>query len=115
MSINKDPEKLIDFLTSVLENYGTADVLTSPSDTDRKEVLDTVKLIDPEPIVRDLTTLVVNAVADTVHAMALRPADYADMKDLSSSMLALITKTLSSTEGKQIFADAFHAKLKSRG
>jgi hypothetical protein len=115
MSINKDPENCIAFLARVLESYGTAEVLTSPSDEDRKEVLDTVKLIDLDPIVRDLTTLVVNAVANTMHAMALRPADYADMKELPSSMLALITKALGTSEGKQLFADSFQDKLKSRG
>ena len=115
MSINKDSEKIIAFLASVLEDYGTAEVLTSPSTADRSEVLQAVKSIDPDPIVRDLTTLVVDTVADTLHSMALRPADYADMKELPSIVLALITKTLSSDEGRKMFEESFQTKLRSRG
>ena len=115
MSNIKDPKNPIEFLANVLENYGTAQVLNCPSDEDRAEVLEAVKTIDLSPVVRDLTTLVVDSVENVMHTMALRPADYADMKDLPRSMLSQLSKVLSTEEGKQLFADSFLAKLKSRG
>jgi hypothetical protein len=115
MSINKDSKNSIEFLAKVLENYGTAQVLNSPSDEDRAEVLAAIKTIDLSPVMRDLTTLVVDAVANAIHTMALRPADYADMKDLPDSMLLQLSKVLSTKEGRQLFTDTFHDKLKSRG
>lgn len=115
MSNTKDPNNTIEFLASVLENYGTAQVLNCPSDEDRKEVLDAVNSIDLEPVVRDLATLAVSAVANTLHAMALRPADYANMTDLPKSIVSQMAKVLESESGRRLFAETFHAKLKSRG
>jgi hypothetical protein len=115
MSNSKDPENTIKFLADVLENFGTAQVLTSPSDDDREAVLEAVNSIDLDPVVRDLATLIVGAVADTLHTMALRPADYADMTDLPKSLVSRLVKVLKAESGRQAFADTFHAKLKSRG
>ena len=112
--MKKDLNSTLEYLASVMEDFGTAQVLTSPSDDDRDDVTSTLKDLSLKTIIRDLAVISANSVADDLHAMALRPADYADMKDLPEKMALMLTKALSGAD-REYFAEMFRQQLRTRG
>lgn len=114
MSKGKDRKATVEILAGVLEDFGTAQVLNTPSDADRAEAMAALKDFPVDRVLRDAAIVSAQVLADVLHTMSLRPADYADVKELPEELLKLLKKNLSG-DGADFFADVFRDHLKNRG
>jgi hypothetical protein len=72
----------------------TAHVLTLPSNISRDQAYELVKDVPLEPVLRDLAVCMARAISSELLAMALRPADYADLPDLPLMVIERLIEAL---------------------
>ena len=97
------------------EDYGTAQVLTRPSENDMRVALSVVDDVPLPPIIRDLAIICAREVANVFEQSGLRAADYADNPDLPAKVAAIVKKALSSGKGRELFETKFREYLRMRG
>lgn len=109
-------KKAIDSLKKIFgEDIGTAKVLTTPSEGDKKVALASVDEISLELISRDLAILAARELSDVLQSLALRPADYVYIDGLVEKVISKIKKALSEKEYKDLFDHYFKEHLNMRG
>ena len=99
------------FLDVFSEDYGTAQVLTMPSDRDRDIAMSHLKELQVDPIVRDLAIIAAREVANLLESKGLRAADYADTTDMPQVVAAAVRKKI----GSEYFEAVFRDHLRNRG
>jgi hypothetical protein len=99
------------FLDVFAEDHGTAQVLTTPSERDRKVAMNFLQDLQVEPIVRDLAIIAAREVANTLEANGTRAADYADTTDMAKKVAAMVKKQI----GGDYFQAVFRDHLRNRG
>lgn len=102
---------LDEFLTVFGEDYGTAQVLTTPSERDRKIALELVSEVSTDLVIRDLAIIAAREVANVLESNGLRAADYADIADLPEKVAGMIKAKI----GSEYFIEAFRDHLRGRG
>jgi len=102
-----------DSILAVFEDFGTAQVLMTPS-TREKQIA--TKAVDEELavdlIVRDLAIVAAREVANVLERYAMRAADYADTPEMWQNALKKITNAL---RDREAFASTFQEHLQARG
>ena len=99
------------FLDVFSEDHGTAQVLITPSERDRKIAMSYLQDLQIEPIVRDLAIIAAREVANILESSGLRAADYADITDMPAKVAAMVKKKISSEYFEAVFRD----HLRNRG
>lgn len=97
------------------EEFGTAQVLAAPTDSDRKTAKALLKTVPQGPIVRDLAIVCAREVANVFEQHGMRPADFADMSDLSTKVQLLLKEALASDEGQALFEAKLREYVRLRG
>ena len=113
--MSKGKDKTIDLLSGIFEDFGTAQVLTTPTDDGRDQALELAKSMPPDLFLRDLAILMAKYMADMLEQRSLRAADYADMLDVPNELLKLIKSNVSKEDGREYFTEVFLEHLKARG
>lgn len=91
----------------------TSRVLTAPSGITNGLVTDMLGEFELKPIMRDLGFIVAREIADQIEAMALRPADYAQLPDLAITVAQRLMHALALDD--ETFATSLVDNLKMRG
>lgn len=91
----------------------TARVMTMPSSISRDLAAKSIEYLDTSKIFRDLGFLAARELSDSLEAMALRPADYADLPDLVQHIASKLSKELSKVPEE--FSKALIEQLRLRG
>lgn len=91
----------------------TGFVMVQPSSISHELVLKVVKEFPLDTIMKDLGVVVARELANYIEAMAMRPADYAEVEDLGTVVGDRIMQALG--KDSQIFTDALRAQLRVRG
>ncbi len=99
------------FMDVFSEDYGTAQVLTMPSDRDRKIAMSFLQDLQVEPIVRDLAIIAAREVANVLETNGLRASDYSDSTDMPAKVAAMVKKKISGEYFEAVFRD----HLRNRG
>jgi hypothetical protein len=103
-----------DLRTVFGEDFGTAQVLTTPSDSARALAVKIVEEeVDIDLLVRDLAILAAREVANALSSHALRPADYVSVPRIWETVLSKISGALG--RNPEAFIAAFQEHLQMRG
>jgi len=97
------------------EDYGTAQVLNTPTETDRKVANTLIANVSSDAILRDLAITCAREVSNVLEQHGMRPADYADIPDLAKKMQIVIGRALSSENGKSLFETKLREYVRLRG
>lgn len=111
MANSKTREDYLADLEGLLENYGTAHVLMSPSTADSNLAKEVMSSIDMMPVMRDLAILAADNVADLLIAKGVRPADFVEKKAIAEGILSALRKSFSG-KGSQYFMEVFSDHLR---
>lgn len=104
-------EALDEFLKVFGEDYGTAQVLTTPSERDKKIALELVNELSTDLVLRDLAIIAAREVANVLESNGMRAADYADVADLPEKVAGMIKAKI----GSEYFLEALRDHLRGRG
>lgn len=99
------------FKTESATNTGT--VLTLPSGLTKGMARSVAEKINFEPVLKALAVAMAQEVGGQLMANALRPADYADLRDIPDALVELFIEELA--QKPDAFFDAFRQNLKIQG
>ena len=111
MANSKTRKDYLAELESLLENYGTAHILTSPSTADNELAKEVMSSIDMMPVMRDLAILAADNVADLLIAKGVRPADFVEKEVIGKGILSALRKAFSG-KGSEYFMEVFSDHLR---
>lgn len=108
-------KRVLDELRGVFgEDFGTAQVLATPSDNERALAAKLVEEgLDLDLLIRDLAILSAREVANVLESHAMRAADYVSVPEMWESVLARVGRVLK--KNPEAFISAFQEHLQARG
>lgn len=108
---------MVDVLKDLENVFGEAvasgRVMTTPSGLTIDLVKDILDKFDLAQIMKDLGLVVAREIADKIESVALRPADYADLPDLSAIVSQRLMHELA--KDNETFANSLISNLRNRG
>lgn len=96
-----------------VEGMSTAAVLSLPSSLTRDMAKEAADKVDMGAVVKEAAVMISSRVADAMLQAALRPADYADLRDISDALVEKLIERLA--EKPEEFFNAFSQQLKALG
>lgn len=108
--MNLGPLKQV-FQTEAASVTGT--VLTLPSGLSKGMALTVVDKVDFEPILKSLATILAQEVGGQLLSGALRPPDYADIREIPDTLIEYLIEALA--KKPDVFFDTFRQNLKIQG
>lgn len=93
---------------------GTGTVLLTPSTVLKAQAIDIARRCPLRGVLRDLGAVAAREVANEMQASGLRPADYADHREIADIVLERIAKMLLDDTGSE-FAASVRDHLRVRG
>lgn len=108
-SLRKNIDALVEYMA--LGDEGIT--LTRPTVAQKKEAEQIADDFSPSLALRDVGILLANLYADALVEKGMRPADYAQLQDISATFARILSKKLA--ENPPEFSSAFHATLKGWG
>lgn len=108
-------DDLRDDLRAVFGEWGpsTGDVMIAPNTLAKEVVAKVVKSFPLDKVLYELGIIAARELANNIEALALRPADYANLPDLSETMSERLMQELG--KDPDMFANAFLTELRNRG
>lgn len=105
----------IEDLRTVFSEWGlsTGEVMVRPDQLSKNVVAKLVSEFPLERVLYELGVIAARELANSIEALALRPADYVDLPDLAEDMSERLMQELG--RSPDTFSNSFLAELRNRG